>query len=107
MATGHKITGSQVRMGRAALRWSLLDLAERAGLNYSTLRAIEAADDVPEISAAGVETTREWRAGSREETMGKIAAAFTAAGVTFLADDGSGAGIRCKPKTKGKGKAAK
>jgi hypothetical protein len=97
-----KITGGQIRMARAFLRWSLADLGQHSGLNYSTLREIEAADD-PADTAGGVETTREYRAGARAESLGKITAAFVKAGVTFLPDDGKlGPGIRVKPKAKGK-----
>jgi transcriptional regulator with XRE-family HTH domain len=98
-----KITGAQVRMARAFLRWSIADLAGKAGVGISTVQAIEAADDPADIDAAGLETTRDYRAGARAESLGKIAKALGAAGVTILPDDGKlGPGIRAKPKGKSK-----
>lgn len=100
-----RITGAHVRMARAALRWSLADLAGKADVGISTVQAIEAADDAATIDAAGLETTRDYRAGARAESLGKIGKALARAGVTILPDDGSGAGIRCRPKGKASGKA--
>lgn len=97
-----KISGAQVRMARAAVRWSLAELASKAGVGISTVQAIEAADDPADVDAAGLETTRDYRAGARAESLGKIAKALGSAGVTFLRDDGKqGPGIRARP---GKGK---
>lgn len=90
------ITGAQVRMGRAFLRWSLAEMAKIAGVGVSTVQAIEVADGEPEISE-GLEATRDYRAGAREESLAKIAKALTKAGVTFLPDDGKGPGVRGKP----------
>jgi transcriptional regulator with XRE-family HTH domain len=97
-----KITGAQVRMARAALRWSLAELAKRAGVGISTVQAIEGADDPAGVDAGGLETTRDYRAGARAESLGAITAALGKAGVTFLPNDGSGAGVRHKPKGKAK-----
>jgi DNA-binding XRE family transcriptional regulator len=91
-----KITGAQVRMARAFLRWSIADLAKHADVGISTLQRIEAVDGRPGISESGVETTREWRAGSRADILERIAAALDKAGITFLPDNGSGSGIRGK-----------
>jgi transcriptional regulator with XRE-family HTH domain len=96
------ITGAQVRMARAALRWSIAELAKRAGVGISTVQAIEGADDPADVDAAGLATTRDYRAGARAESLGKIAAALGKAGVTFLPHDASGAGVRHKPKGKAK-----
>jgi transcriptional regulator with XRE-family HTH domain len=93
-----RITGGQVRMARAFLRWSIADLADKAGVGISTVQAIEAAADAAEIDAGGLATTRDYRAGARAETLGKIATAFSRAGVTFLPDDGKGPGIRGRAK---------
>lgn len=94
-----KITGAQVRMARAAVGWSIADLAKAAGVGNSTVQVIEAATDAAQVSESGVETTRDYRAAAREESLGKVATALHAAGVTFLADDGkAGPGIRVRPK---------
>jgi transcriptional regulator with XRE-family HTH domain len=97
-----KISGAQVRMARAAVRWSLADLANKAGVGISTVQAIEAADDAATVNAGGLETTRDYREAARAESLGKIAKALTAAGATFLPDDGKqGPGIRVRaPKAK-------
>ena len=98
-----KITGAQVRMARAALRWSLADLADKADVGISTVQAIEAAEDAATVDAGGLETTRDYRAGARAESLGKIAKALGAAGVTILPDDGKqGPGIRARARGKGK-----
>lgn len=39
------ITGVQIRMARAALRWSLHDLAEKAGISRATAQRMEIDDD--------------------------------------------------------------
>ncbi len=93
------ITGNQIRMARAALRWSIAELAKRAHVGLSTVQAVEATDGVPDIGE-GVEQTREHRAAARAESVEAIRKALTAGGVTFLPDDGKGAGIRCKVKTR-------
>lgn len=96
------MTGMQIRMARAALRWSMADLSAAAGIARSTLQQIEAADGAPGVDAGGLATTREHREGERAESLAKITAALEGAGVTFLPDDGKhGPGIRGRTK-KGK-----
>ena len=85
-----------------AKRRSLADLAVQAGVGISTVQAIEAATDAATAGAAGLETTRDYRAGARAESLTKIATALGKAGVTLLSDNDDGPGIRCKPKDKGK-----
>ena len=41
METMSELTGGQVRMARAFLRWSIGELAETAGVGLSTVQAIE------------------------------------------------------------------
>jgi transcriptional regulator with XRE-family HTH domain len=96
-----KITGAQVRMARAALRWSIADLATNADVGGSTVQRIEA--DTPLVGGSGTGLDK-WREMGREEALAKITAAFVKAGVTFLPDDGKqGPGIRAKaPKSRGK-----
>src|SRR4051812_3293010 len=90
---GGEITGAQVRAGRAFLKWSVADLAERAGVGTSTVKAIEAAEDAP----ATIQDALQWRTDARALSIQAIAKALRAAGVTFLSDDGkAGAGVRAK-----------
>jgi transcriptional regulator with XRE-family HTH domain len=87
------MTGSQVRMARAFLRWSLAELAKAANVGISTVQRIEAADD-----PALTDDPLEWRADARAESVEAIHKTLVAAGVTFLPDDGKGVGLRCKSK---------
>ncbi len=41
------LTSEQIRAGRAILRWSARELAERAKLSLNTIQRIEALDGVP------------------------------------------------------------
>ena len=41
------ITGSQIRAAKAILDWSGDALAKKAGVSLSSIRRVEAADDVP------------------------------------------------------------
>lgn len=89
------ITGAQVRMARAALGWSLAEMAKQARVGLSTVQLVEAADDPADVAGAGLETTRAYRESARAESVAKIAAALEGAGITFLVDDGKrGPGVR-------------
>lgn len=90
-----ELTGAQVRMARAFLRWSLADVAENAGIGISTVQRIEG--DAPLVGGGGSRLDQ-WREQARDEALGKLAKALTRAGVTLLPDNGEGAGIRGKVK---------
>ena len=77
------ITAEQTRGARAMLGWTMTELAKRAGLNWFTIQRMESQSGIPAVKAP---------------TMAAIIAAFESAGVVFLADDGSGPGVRLKPK---------
>lgn len=77
------ITAEQIRAARAMLRWSMDDLARRAGLSWPTIQRMESQEGIPSIKAP---------------TMGAVQAAFESAGIVFLVDDGHGPGVRFKPK---------
>lgn len=78
------ITGSQVRAGRAILRWSAEDLASRAQLGVATVRRAEGVDGAPSITPAN---------------CAAIQTALEAAGVQFIPENGGGAGVRlAKPR---------
>ena len=95
-----ELTGLQVRMARAALRWPIAELAKRAKVGISSVQAIEAADGVPEIGA-GLDATRDYRATERAKVAAAIAGVLVAAGITLLSDDGAGPGVRIKSKRRG------
>jgi transcriptional regulator with XRE-family HTH domain len=88
-------TGAQIRAARAFLGWSIADLARHAGVGISTVQAIERTDGAPSIKS-GLDTTRDYRASARKESLDKIASTLIAAGITFLPDNGKGAGLRGK-----------
>lgn len=70
---------AQVRMARAALNWSLEDLAKAASVHRNTVSNFET----------------EKYAGS-DAAIAAIRAALEAAGVEFIAENGGGAGVRLK-----------
>jgi hypothetical protein len=59
--TDARITGAQVRAARGVLRWSISDLADKAGVVVSPLQLIEKADGEPGADAAGLAPTRDYR----------------------------------------------
>jgi transcriptional regulator with XRE-family HTH domain len=93
------LTGAQVRMARAFLRWTIADLAERASVGLSTVQAIEAADGVPAVKTGGIKEALEHRKAERATSLEKVRKALVAAGITFLPDDGkAGLGVRGRVK---------
>lgn len=48
------LTGIQIRMARAALRWTLQDLADAAGVHWATVQRMETDDGIPGASARTV-----------------------------------------------------
>ena len=62
------VTPEACRAGRAILKWSMRDLAERSGVAWTTINRLEAGT------------------GARDATAAKIVAAFQAAGVELVAD---------------------
>ena len=73
------MTPAQVRMARAALSWSLTDLAQASGVDPDTISAIEAG------GPAGP-----------PEALAAIGAALEAAGIIFLDEDGKSPGVRLR-----------
>jgi transcriptional regulator with XRE-family HTH domain len=74
---------AQVRMARAALNWSLADLAEAAGVHRNTISNFET----------------EKYAGS-EEALAAIRSALESAGVIFVHENGEGPGVRLRKAEK-------
>jgi hypothetical protein len=73
------LTCEQVRAARAILRWRALDLAEKAGVNLSTVQRAEKADGPVPMIPANEKAVRQ---------------ALEAAGIEFIAENGGGAGVR-------------
>lgn len=92
MSDKQQITGGQIRMARGFLRWSVAQLAERAGIGTTTVKAIEELDGSPAVDGL------EWRTEARQASIEAVRKTLHGAGVTFLADDGNGVGIRVKGK---------
>lgn len=78
-----RLTGAQVRMARAALRWSISETAKQANVGESTVKAIEAADGIAAVGA-GLDATRDYRASARAEAINALWRAFERAGVIFV-----------------------
>jgi transcriptional regulator with XRE-family HTH domain len=75
------ITGAQVRMARGHLRWSVEDLAEKAGVSPAVVKRIEEVDGTPSIVA---------------DDLARVQKALESAGVAFIAEDGGGPGVRLR-----------
>ena len=75
------ITGGQIRSARATLRWSVQQLAEKAGVSIQTIKRFEAAEGVPR---------------SRTQTLLEIKAALETAGIEFIGTPEDGPGIRAR-----------
>jgi transcriptional regulator with XRE-family HTH domain len=52
------LTGAQIRMARAYLKWSAKELAQKAGVGYSTIQRMELEDGVPAASAKNVQAVQ-------------------------------------------------
>ena len=66
-------------MARAALNWTVRDLAEASGLHRNTITNIEVG-----------------RYAGDPETLARIQQVFTQAGVEFIDENGGGPGVRLK-----------
>ncbi len=75
------LTAEQSRMARAGLGWSVRDAGQRAGCGANTVSRFETGTD------------------AREATKAALRAAYEAAGVSFLIDDGDGPGLRLRPSS--------
>jgi transcriptional regulator with XRE-family HTH domain len=84
------IQPGQIRAARALLGWRQEDLSKASGVGTATVRRIENTDS---------------GATSYVSTLARIQAAFEAAGIVFLDDDGSsGMGVRIARSKKSKRK---
>ena len=78
------VTGLQIVAARHALRWTALELADRARVSVSTIKRIEVRDGVPSVKAPNLVA---------------VQSALEAAGVEFIGtpDDGPGLRMRTPP----------
>lgn len=75
------IVGAQIRAGRALVRWSARDLAERAGVGLATVQRLEIEEGVP---------------AGRAYTLVKLQRAMEEVGVEFIGTPDDGPGVRLK-----------
>jgi transcriptional regulator with XRE-family HTH domain len=73
------VTSAQVRMARAALNWTVRDLAEAAGLHRNTVTNLEIG-----------------RYAGDPQTLLVIEQVLTKAGVEFIDENGGGPGVRLR-----------
>ena len=73
------IDGRQIRMARAALRWTIGDLAKRAGVGERTIKRLESVDQVQAANLA---------------TIQKLKSCIEAAGIEFMGTPDDAPGIR-------------
>jgi len=73
------IAGVQIRLARAALRLSVADLADMAGIGVQTVVRLESTEGLP---------------GGRTSTLDKVERALKAAGIEFVGTPDEGPGIR-------------
>ena len=72
------ITREQLKMARAALNWTVRDLAEKSGIALNTISRYENGTD------------------AYNETLMKLRRTLEAGGVIFLDGNGEGPGVRLK-----------
>jgi DNA-binding XRE family transcriptional regulator len=77
------VTSAQLRMARAALNWTVRDLAEAAGLHRNTITNIEVG-----------------RYAGDQKTLEAIETVLRKAGVEFIDENGGGAGVRLKKSSR-------
>jgi transcriptional regulator with XRE-family HTH domain len=75
------VTSAQVRMARAALDWSVRDLAEAAQIHRNTVTNIETGRYVGDAA-----------------TLAAIVGALKRAGVEFIDENGGGPGVRLRKR---------
>ena len=79
------VTGAQVRMARAALDWTVRDLADATGLHRNTINNIEVG-----------------RYAGDPKTLELIEKTLRGAGVEFIDENGGGPGVRLRKVQKQK-----
>ena len=74
------MTNAQIKAARGLLNWTVRDLAARAGVHRNTVTRLEG-----EAPGSG-------------HAVAAIRAALEAAGVTFIAENGGGLGVRLRDR---------
>jgi transcriptional regulator with XRE-family HTH domain len=77
------ITGSQIRAARAALRWSVQELANKAGVSTQTIKRFEIAEGIPQ---------------SRTQTLLDVTSALEVGGIEFIGTSSDRPGLRIATK---------
>jgi transcriptional regulator with XRE-family HTH domain len=80
------VTSAQVRMARAALNWTVRDLARAANLHRNTITNIETGKYAGDVA-----------------TLDAIELVLKRAGVEFIDENGGGAGVRLRKRQQKKG----
>ena len=75
------VTGAQVKMARAALNWTVRDLAIAAGVHRNTISNVEVG-----------------RYAGDPITLQKIERVLTVAGIEFIDENGGGPGVRLRKR---------
>jgi len=76
-----RLTSAQIRMARAAINWTVRDLAEKSGLHRNTISNIESG-----------------RYLGDDQTLDAIKATFKKAGIDFIDENGGGSGVRLRKR---------
>ena len=77
------VTSAQVRMARAALNWTVRDLAKATGLHRNTITNIEVG-----------------RYAGDPATLAVIESVFKKAGIEFIQENGGGPGVRLRKRSR-------
>jgi transcriptional regulator with XRE-family HTH domain len=77
------ITSGQIKAARALLGITVAELAKAAGIGFTTMVRLEAADGVPSGTL---------------RTLGSVKSALEELGIEFIGTPGNGAGVRWRPK---------
>jgi transcriptional regulator with XRE-family HTH domain len=75
------VTSAQLRMARAALNWTVRELAEATGLHRNTITNIEVG-----------------RYAGDQKSLEKIEAVLRKAGIEFINENGGGPGVRLRKR---------
>jgi ribosome-binding protein aMBF1 (putative translation factor) len=73
------LTGLQIRAARAALGWSIDELAQRSLISARTIKRMEAINDIPASTAAN---------------LNAVKTTLEAAGIEFVGSPDDGPGVR-------------
>jgi hypothetical protein len=80
-----RLTSDQIRAARALLRWSAVDLAQASAVGANTIRRAEVADGGTALTTANDLAIRR---------------ALEEAGVEFIDENGGGAGVRLRKRSR-------